>query len=194
LEAHARDQADPELAVKTCRSKGPRLLWGNPGLGFSLPAPHAQEEAQAMTLYTWSKTPSNNTTADATINWAEGQSPSSVNDSARASMAAVAKFRDDNNGADLRHAGRGAVSGCKNGRRRRRSGDQCRDERQRYDVGHGRRYVAGGPRQRRHERQWRGWRRWDRWNQRNRDSNSAHCRVKRRFLNIDQHCGANYRR
>jgi hypothetical protein len=52
-----------------------------------------------MTLFTWSKTASNNATADATINWAEGQSPSSVNDSARASMAAVAKFRDDNSGS-----------------------------------------------------------------------------------------------
>src|SRR5712691_293448 len=52
-----------------------------------------------MTLYTWSKTASNNATADSTINWAEGQSPSSVNDSARATMAAVAKFRDDNNGS-----------------------------------------------------------------------------------------------
>jgi hypothetical protein len=52
-----------------------------------------------MTLYTWSKIASNNATADATINWAEGQSPSSVNDSARATMAAIAKFRDDNNGS-----------------------------------------------------------------------------------------------
>jgi hypothetical protein len=52
-----------------------------------------------MTLFTWSKTASNNATADATINWAEGQSPSSVNDSARATMAGVAKFRDDNNGS-----------------------------------------------------------------------------------------------
>ncbi len=52
-----------------------------------------------MTLYTWSKTGPNNSTADSTINWAEGQSPSSVNDSARATMAAVAKFRDDNNGS-----------------------------------------------------------------------------------------------
>jgi hypothetical protein len=52
-----------------------------------------------MTLYTWSKTASSNATADATINWAEGQSPSSVNDSARATMAAVAKYRDDVNGS-----------------------------------------------------------------------------------------------
>jgi microcystin-dependent protein len=52
-----------------------------------------------MTLYKWSTTAANNATADATINWAEGQAPSSVNDSARAEMAAVAKFRDDISGA-----------------------------------------------------------------------------------------------
>ena len=52
-----------------------------------------------MTLYKWSTTAANNATADATINWAEGQAPSSVNNSARAEMAAVAKFRDDIAGA-----------------------------------------------------------------------------------------------
>jgi microcystin-dependent protein len=52
-----------------------------------------------MTLYKWSTTAANNATADATINWAEGQAPSSVNDTARAEMAAVAKFRDDISGA-----------------------------------------------------------------------------------------------
>jgi microcystin-dependent protein len=52
-----------------------------------------------MTLYKWSTTAANNATADSTINWAEGQAPSSVNDSARAEMAAVAKFRDDIAGA-----------------------------------------------------------------------------------------------
>jgi hypothetical protein len=52
-----------------------------------------------MTLYTWSKTASSNAIADSTINWAEGQAPSSVNDSARATMAAVAKYRDDNSGS-----------------------------------------------------------------------------------------------
>jgi len=52
-----------------------------------------------MPLWSWSKTASSNATADPTINWAEGQAPSSVNDSARAEMAAVAKFRDDISGA-----------------------------------------------------------------------------------------------
>lgn len=52
-----------------------------------------------MTFQTWSKTAATNATADATINWAEGQAPSSVNDSARAMMAAAAKYRDDTGGA-----------------------------------------------------------------------------------------------
>ena len=52
-----------------------------------------------MTLYKWSQTAALDATADATINWAEGQAPSSVNDSARAMMAASAKYRDDIAGA-----------------------------------------------------------------------------------------------
>jgi microcystin-dependent protein len=52
-----------------------------------------------MTVYKWSQTAASNSNADATINWAEGQAPSSVNDSARALMAAVAKYRDDMAGA-----------------------------------------------------------------------------------------------
>ena len=51
-----------------------------------------------MTLFTWSKTAASNDTADATINWQEGQAPSSINNSARAMMAAVAKYRDDVSG------------------------------------------------------------------------------------------------
>lgn len=43
----------------------------------------------------WSQTAGNNALQDPTINWAEGQSPSSVNDSARAMMASTAKWRDD---------------------------------------------------------------------------------------------------
>jgi hypothetical protein len=48
-----------------------------------------------MSLFKWSKTASANQNADPTINWAEGQAPSSVNDSARQMMAVIAKFRDD---------------------------------------------------------------------------------------------------
>jgi microcystin-dependent protein len=54
-----------------------------------------------MTLYKWSQTASADANADSTINWAEGQAPSSVNDSARAMMAATAKYRDDIAGAIL---------------------------------------------------------------------------------------------
>lgn len=52
-----------------------------------------------MTLYKWSQTASADATADSSINWQEGQAPSSVNDSARGMMAATAKFRDDIAGA-----------------------------------------------------------------------------------------------
>ena len=51
-----------------------------------------------MAFWSWSKTAASNATADATINWAEGQSPSSVNDSARAMMARTAEWRDDISG------------------------------------------------------------------------------------------------
>jgi len=52
-----------------------------------------------MAWFNWSRTAATNANADPTINWAEGQSPSSVNDSARAMMAATAKYRDDIAGA-----------------------------------------------------------------------------------------------
>src|SRR3954447_19623355 len=52
-----------------------------------------------MTLYKWSQMASADATADSTINWAEGQAPSSINDSARSMMAATAKYRDDIAGA-----------------------------------------------------------------------------------------------
>lgn len=52
-----------------------------------------------MTLYRWSQMPSADATADPTINWSEDQAPSSINDSARAMMAATAKYRDDIAGA-----------------------------------------------------------------------------------------------
>lgn len=45
-----------------------------------------------MPLYQWSTTPANNATAATAINWAEGQPPSSVNDSARQMMADVATW------------------------------------------------------------------------------------------------------
>ena len=50
-------------------------------------------------VVSWSQTAATNATADSNVNWAEGQAPSSVNDSARAEMASVAKFRDDNAGS-----------------------------------------------------------------------------------------------
>ena len=46
----------------------------------------------------WSMTAASNSTADDSINWAEGQAPSSVNDSARAMMARVAEWYADTSG------------------------------------------------------------------------------------------------
>lgn len=51
-----------------------------------------------MAWYLWSKTSANNATASPNINWAEGQSPSSINDSARAVMSDGACWRDDISG------------------------------------------------------------------------------------------------
>ena len=45
-----------------------------------------------MAVKDWDTTAANNDDADATINWLEGQAPSSVNDSARAMMAAIASW------------------------------------------------------------------------------------------------------
>lgn len=45
-----------------------------------------------MSLWQWSTTPANNATAATNINWAEGQAPSTVNDSARQMMADVATW------------------------------------------------------------------------------------------------------
>jgi hypothetical protein len=46
-------------------------------------------------VYDWSTTPASNANADPGINWAEGMLPSAVNDSARATMAAIAAFLRD---------------------------------------------------------------------------------------------------
>jgi microcystin-dependent protein len=62
-----------------------------------------------MSFWKWSRTASSNATADGSINWAEGQAPSTVNDSARAMMAAAAKYRDDVLGAIVTTGGSAAL-------------------------------------------------------------------------------------
>ena len=52
----------------------------------------------ATGIYSWSQTAATNSTADSTINWAEGQAPPTVNDSSRAEMAVLARWRDDISG------------------------------------------------------------------------------------------------
>ena len=54
--------------------------------------------AVQATMYLWSKTAANNANSDS-FTWAEGQAPSTVNDSARGMMAAIAKYRDDVSGS-----------------------------------------------------------------------------------------------
>lgn len=51
-----------------------------------------------MTFWKWSTSPASNATADSTCPWPEGMAPSQVNDSARGTMAALAKYRDDMSG------------------------------------------------------------------------------------------------
>ena len=51
-----------------------------------------------MTVFKWSTTAANNDDIDSTINFQEGQSPGSLNNSMRAVMAALAKQRKDNSG------------------------------------------------------------------------------------------------
>lgn len=63
--------------------------------------------AQAA-VWQWSKTAATNATADPSINWAEGMSPSAVNDSARAMMARLAEYRDDVSGM-IQTGGTGAA-------------------------------------------------------------------------------------
>lgn len=52
-----------------------------------------------LLFYLWSKVAASNATSDANVNFAEGQAPSSVNDSMRAAMASLAGYRDDTNGS-----------------------------------------------------------------------------------------------
>lgn len=49
-------------------------------------------------IQAWSKTASTNSSADSSINWAEGQDPGSVNNSARSVMAATKKYAEDRDG------------------------------------------------------------------------------------------------
>lgn len=63
-----------------------------------------------MSLYKWSQNSSSNATADPSINYSEGQAPSTLNDSARAAMAAMAKFRDDTSGGTVTDASSTATS------------------------------------------------------------------------------------
>jgi hypothetical protein len=52
-------------------------------------------------VVSWSQTAASNGTADSNVNWQEGQAPSTVNNSSRAEMASVAKYRDDTAGSLL---------------------------------------------------------------------------------------------
>lgn len=56
-----------------------------------------------MALKDWSTTAGNNDDADAAINWAENQAPSTVNNSARAMMAVIRTWYDDLEWRDLGH-------------------------------------------------------------------------------------------
>ena len=49
-------------------------------------------------MFTWSTTAASNDTADPAVNMREGMAPSQVNDSVRALMASMAKWRDDTSG------------------------------------------------------------------------------------------------
>lgn len=49
-------------------------------------------------VWKWSQTAGTNASSDPHINWAEGMAPSAVNDSSRAEMAELAKWRDDISG------------------------------------------------------------------------------------------------
>lgn len=55
----------------------------------------------ATGVASWSTTAASNSNADSNVNYAEGQAPSSLNDSGRALMASVAMYRDDMAGSLL---------------------------------------------------------------------------------------------
>lgn len=61
-------------------------------------------------FWQWSTTPANNATADPNINWSEGMSPSSVNDSARAMMSVLANWRKDVSGTILSGGSTSAIT------------------------------------------------------------------------------------
>jgi hypothetical protein len=67
-------------------------------IAASIGGQFAIESARAA-FWQWSKTAINNSVADPSINWAEGMSPSAVNDSARAMMARLAEQGQDTSGA-----------------------------------------------------------------------------------------------
>lgn len=52
-----------------------------------------------MAVWNWSRTATNNSTSDTSMNWSEGIAPSILNDNARALMARVAEWRDDTSGS-----------------------------------------------------------------------------------------------
>src|SRR5260221_7035891 len=57
--------------------------------------------ATGENIWAWSTTAANNGTADVLINFAEGQTRASLNDSDRGMMAALAKVRDLTNGSKI---------------------------------------------------------------------------------------------
>lgn len=52
-----------------------------------------------MSVLNWETTAANNDDSDSSINWAEGQAPSTVNNSARAMMSEIAKWVKDTSGS-----------------------------------------------------------------------------------------------
>lgn len=65
----------------------------------------AGAQPASSAFYQWSTTAGSNATADPTINWQEGMAPSAVNDSARAMMAALARWRNDTTTSNITTSG-----------------------------------------------------------------------------------------